>query len=71
MAYDGEICQECGLPVALGIGRTYWYAPNELWNLVMGGPEATDDPGGSLCPRCFTIECDKQGIHIHWTCEVT
>lgn len=30
-----------------------WRAPDDLWNLVMGGPEATDDPGGMLCPTCF------------------
>lgn len=66
MAYDGEICRDCGLPVSLGIGGTYWHAPNELWNLVMGGPDATDDPGGCLCPACFTRECERQGIEIHW-----
>lgn len=65
MAYDGEICQDCGLPVALGTG-TYWDAPNELWSFVMGG----DDPGGILCPRCFTLRCEKLGIHIYWACAV-
>lgn len=30
-----------------------WFAPNDLWNLVMGGKEARDDPGGFLCVTCF------------------
>lgn len=30
-----------------------WRAPNDLWNLVMGGPNAKGDPGGMLCPNCF------------------
>ena len=70
MSYGGEICQECGLPVSLGIGGTFWNAPNDLWNLVMGGPEAKDDPGGTLCPRCFTLACRAQGIHISWRAQV-
>lgn len=67
MAYSGEICQECGLPVSLGIGGTYWSAENDLWNYVMGGPDATDDPGGTLCPRCFTTKCNELGIYVYWS----
>lgn len=37
-----------------------WRAPNDLWNLVMGGPEATDDPGGMLCPNCFLRLADER-----------
>ena len=66
MSYDGETCQDCGVPVVFFIGQTYWHAKHALWNLVMGGPRATDDPGGVVCPRCFTVRCDKLGIFIHW-----
>lgn len=64
--YDGEICQDCGLPASHGIGVTFWNAQNELWNLVMGGPDAPDDPGGVLCCACFWRRCREQGIHISW-----
>lgn len=30
-----------------------WWTDHEIWNSVMGGPGATDDPGGLLCPTCF------------------
>jgi hypothetical protein len=39
-----------------------WFAPNVLWNLVIGGPEATDDPGGILCPACFIERAESRGI---------
>lgn len=42
-------CDDCQQPYAR------WFADNDVWNLVIGGPAATDDPGGMLCPRCFTI----------------
>lgn len=45
-------CQECHQ------SYTPWFAPNDIWNEVMGGPEATEDPGGYLCPRCFTLRAD-------------
>jgi hypothetical protein len=41
-------CHDCGLHEGDG-----WSVDNELWNLVMGGPEAKDDPGGLLCLSCF------------------
>ena len=69
MTFNGEICQECGLPSNLHIG-SFWYAPNGLWNYVMGGQFATDDPGGLLCPRCFYHKCREQGIHINFVAEV-
>ena len=48
MPTDGEMpCQECGGP------NPAWFAPHELWNRVMGGPDAKDDPGGIVCPLCF------------------
>lgn len=46
-------CQECG-------GRNpAWFADHTLWNLVMGGPEAKDDPGGILCPTCFVARAGE------------
>ena len=39
-----------------------WFAPSPLWNLVIGGPEATDDPGGVLCPICFIEKAEAAGI---------
>lgn len=68
--YNGEVCRDCGLPASHGIGVTFWNAPNDLWNLVLGGPDATDDPGGVLCCACFWRLCREQGIHISWRAEV-
>lgn len=28
----------------------------------MGGPDARGDPGGMLCPRCFTLRAEAAGI---------
>lgn len=39
-----------------------WFAPSPLWNIVIGGPEATDDPGGVLCPICFIEKAEAAGI---------
>jgi hypothetical protein len=39
-----------------------WFAPNLLWNLVIGGKEAKDDPGGLLCPNCFIGRAEIVGI---------
>ncbi len=49
-------CMDCRTPVIS------WRAPNALWNLVMGGPEANDDPGGIVCPNCFLIRAEAAGI---------
>ena len=46
-------CDDCAADYAV------WFAPNDLWNLVMGGSEQRDDPGGMLCPRCFTNRADR------------
>jgi hypothetical protein len=51
-----SICDACGRDAEV------WYAPSPLWNLVMGGPEATDDPGGMLCPGCFIDRAESAGI---------
>lgn len=70
MSYDGEVCMDCGFPVAHFVG-SYWTAPHLLWNYVLGGPEATDDPGGILCPPCFTLRCRELGVSVAWKAEVT
>ena len=70
MSYGGEVCQDCGLPASYGLGRTYWNAPNEVWNFVMGGRAATDDPGGVLCASCFWLRCRELNIYIYWRAEI-
>ena len=45
-------CDDCQQPYAI------WFAPNDIWNSTMGGPDATDDPGGMLCPRCFMLRAE-------------
>lgn len=47
-------CDECGG------ANPIWFAPNSLWNRVKGGPDATDDPAGVLCPLCFMAGGDKE-----------
>lgn len=45
---DGDTrCQQCGQP------NPIWWADNAQWNATVGGPDATDDPGGVLCPTCY------------------
>jgi hypothetical protein len=39
-----------------------WFAPNALWNLVIGGPEAKGDPGGFICPVCFIARAEAGGM---------
>ena len=54
-------CQECkGL-------NPLWWAPSDVWNLVMGGPGAKDDPGGVLCPTCFMHKAFKAGVRVVWS----
>lgn len=50
------ICDECGSWCPT------WFAPNAVWNLAIGGPAATDDPGGILCPSCFIAKAEVAGI---------
>lgn len=45
-------CDDCQQPYGV------WFAENDVWNLVMGGPDAKGDPGGMLCPRCFTVRAE-------------
>ena len=35
-----------------------WFTDNAVWNYVVGGPDAAYDPGGMLCPRCFTLRAE-------------
>lgn len=54
-------CDECRQPYAP------WFTDNAVWNYVVGGPAATDDPGGMLCPRCFTLRAEsKYGFPPVW-----
>src|SRR4051812_19830995 len=51
-----KACQDCG-------GRNpVWFAPNSVWNLVMGGPDAKGDPGGIICPVCFIQRANACGV---------
>jgi len=49
-------CDDCQSPYAV------WFAPNPIWNLVIGGPDCKGDPGGMLCPRCFTLRAEAAGV---------
>lgn len=52
---DGP-CQDCGCMYSP------WFTDNVLWNFIMGGPDATDDPGGMLCMSCFTARVDGKVV---------
>ena len=39
-----------------------WFAPNEIWNFTIGGPDAKGDPGGFFCPNCFIVRAEKAGV---------
>jgi len=43
-------CRGCG------IDNPVWFAPNEVWNAVMG------DHTGFLCPRCFILRAEASGL---------
>lgn len=49
------LCQDCERE------NPVWFAPSPLWNLVMGGPDAKDDPGGIICPNCFIKRAEAAG----------
>lgn len=53
---DGP-CQDCGTP-----DNIRWFAPSVVWNHVMGGTQATDDPGGIVCVPCFIKRVDAAGF---------
>lgn len=49
-------CQDCARD------NPVWFAPNAVWNLALGGPDAKGDPGGILCPLCFIRRAEAAGI---------
>lgn len=49
------ICERCGGP------NVVWFAPNDLWNRVIGSPE------GIVCPRCFVLAAEAKGIDEIWS----
>lgn len=61
---DGP-CRDCG--------KRYppWHTDNAIWNLVVGGPDATDDPGGLLCPTCFLVLAETSGLRRVWRLAVS
>lgn len=50
-----EFCHDCGVRQPL-----VWRAADDLWLEVMG------DPGGVVCPVCFTRRADALGISLDW-----
>lgn len=52
-----DICQECGDE------NPTWYAPNELWNEVIGSPN------GIICPVCFLRKSNTKSINLIFTVE--
>ena len=54
-----ERCQKCER-----LFSTVWYAPDEVWERVVGG-------NGSLCPGCSTKLAEGKGIPLYWECAVS
>lgn len=53
-----DYCQQCG-------GKNViWSANNELWNMVMGGPE------GIVCPQCFQYLGKLKGVPVIFRAQV-
>lgn len=57
--YDGEICEDCGCPVARHIG-TYWSASEHIWVMVMGDVQTV------VCPDCFARRAEAREVAICW-----
>lgn len=57
---DNRPCEDCGCQMLA------WFAPNMIWNRVIGGPDAQYDPGGVLCPSCFIKRAEIAGIIEVW-----
>lgn len=57
---DGP-CHDCGTA-----DNIIWFTDSALWNRVMGGPDAADDPGGILCIPCFVVRADAAGCASAW-----
>ncbi len=56
-AHPEDFCQECGRP------NIVWFAPNELWNKIVGSSD------GILCPTCFAKRAEKITGKIVWRFE--
>ena len=58
---DGDTrCQHCSYEYQP------WFTDNSLWNEVMGGSDCDGDPGGFLCPRCFTEAAEWVHPGLMW-----
>lgn len=44
------LCMDCGGE------NVVWFAPNDLWNRVMGSPN------GIVCPNCFIKRAERAGL---------
>lgn len=53
-------CDSCGRSASWCLAKTYWFADNDLWNEVSGGPN------GVMCPPCFTLAAEIKGIAVGW-----
>jgi hypothetical protein len=67
--YRGETCEDCGFPVAFFV-RSYWIAPDEIWNEVIGTQGNPRGEGVVLCPPCFTARAEVKGLHVSWLAEL-
>lgn len=56
-------CQECGG------SNSVWWAPNDLWNAVLGTPDNPRAEGVILCPTCFTAKAG--GAYCGANCPVS
>ena len=63
--YRGETCEDCGFPVAFFV-RSFWVAPDDLWNAVIGTEDNPCGEGVVLCPPCFTVRSEVRGVHVSW-----
>lgn len=55
-------CGRCGGP------NVVWSAPSPLWNAVMRGGSINGEEthGGIVCPTCFAVLAEEQGIACSW-----
>jgi hypothetical protein len=55
-----DLCNRCG------VENPVWFASHDVWNYVVGGPNARGDPGGVLCPVCFIGLASAIGLKGSW-----
>ena len=62
-----DCCHRCG-----GC-NVVWSAPSPLWNQVMRGGDiaAKDDFDGIICPICFVLLAQQQGVATGWRLTAT